>query len=144
MSATSTCTWDTFYSAVLARGSVENPGSWSRTHTAIQTLVQRLTCVCTRAACRCTWDAFYSTVSARGLVEGLGSLAAGGLAPQLLIIDDGWQVRHLLLCVICHTGNLLLLSALGLLLSAYSARSIGLPVSVSCTFACVLTASCGL
>ncbi|WIA40450.1 hypothetical protein OEZ86_013807 [Tetradesmus obliquus] len=40
----------------------------------------------------CTWDAFYSTVSARGLVEGLGSLAAGGLSPQLLIIDDGWQL----------------------------------------------------
>jgi hypothetical protein len=49
---------------------------------------------------RCTWDAFYSTVSARGLVEGLGSLAAGGLSPQLLIIDDGWQVRQL-----CNSGR---------------------------------------
>lgn len=36
-------------------------------------------------------------MSARGLVEGLGSLAAGGLSPQLLIIDDGWQVRGRLL-----------------------------------------------
>jgi hypothetical protein len=43
-------------------------------------------------ALRCTWDAFYSTVSARGLVEGLSSLHAGGIAPRLLIIDDGWQV----------------------------------------------------
>jgi hypothetical protein len=42
----------------------------------------------------CTWDAFYSTVSAKGLAEGLGSLAAGGIRPQLLIIDDGWQVWH--------------------------------------------------
>lgn len=42
--------------------------------------------------CRCTWDAFYSTVSARGLLEGLDSLATGGVSPQLLIIDDGWQV----------------------------------------------------
>lgn len=41
----------------------------------------------------CTWDAFYSTVSARGLAEGLASLAAGGIRPHLLIIDDGWQVR---------------------------------------------------
>lgn len=40
----------------------------------------------------CTWDAFYSTVSARGLVEGLSSLHAGGIAPKLLIIDDGWQL----------------------------------------------------
>eukprot|EP00775_Hariotina_reticulata_P012148 gene12148-12286_t len=40
----------------------------------------------------CTWDAFYSTVSARGLVEGLSSLAAGGVRPRLLIIDDGWQL----------------------------------------------------
>jgi raffinose synthase len=40
----------------------------------------------------CTWDAFYSTVSARGLSEGLSSLEAGGVNPQLLIIDDGWQV----------------------------------------------------
>ncbi|EFJ39616.1 hypothetical protein VOLCADRAFT_100756, partial [Volvox carteri f. nagariensis] len=40
----------------------------------------------------CTWDAFYSTVSARGLAEGLSSLEDGGVSPQLLIIDDGWQV----------------------------------------------------
>lgn len=40
----------------------------------------------------CTWDAFYSTVSARGLAEGLSSLENGGVSPQLLIIDDGWQV----------------------------------------------------
>ncbi|MEW5300241.1 MAG: hypothetical protein WDW36_003183 [Sanguina aurantia] len=39
----------------------------------------------------CTWDAFYSTVSARGLHEGLDSLAAGGIPPRFLIIDDGWQ-----------------------------------------------------
>jgi hypothetical protein len=26
-------------------------------------------------------------------VEGLSSLHAGGIAPRLLIIDDGWQVR---------------------------------------------------
>ncbi|GLC45302.1 hypothetical protein PLESTB_000307100 [Pleodorina starrii] len=40
----------------------------------------------------CTWDAFYSTVSARGLAEGLSSLEDGGVSPQLLIIDDGWQM----------------------------------------------------
>ncbi|KAG2451611.1 hypothetical protein HYH02_003392 [Chlamydomonas schloesseri] len=40
----------------------------------------------------CTWDAFYSTVSARGLSEGLAALEAGGVSPQLLIIDDGWQM----------------------------------------------------
>ncbi|KXZ42609.1 hypothetical protein GPECTOR_130g570 [Gonium pectorale] len=40
----------------------------------------------------CTWDAFYSTVSARGLAEGLASLEDGGISPQLLIIDDGWQM----------------------------------------------------
>ncbi|GFR50303.1 hypothetical protein Agub_g12493, partial [Astrephomene gubernaculifera] len=40
----------------------------------------------------CTWDAFYSTVSARGLAEGLSSLEDGGVCPQLLIIDDGWQM----------------------------------------------------
>jgi len=39
----------------------------------------------------CTWDAFYSTVSARGIRQGLESLAAGGLPPRTLIIDDGWQ-----------------------------------------------------
>lgn len=31
-------------------------------------------------------------MSARGLVEGLESLADGGVTPQLLIIDDGWQL----------------------------------------------------
>lgn len=51
---------------------------------------------------RCTWDAFYSTVSARGLVEGLSSLHAGGIAPKLLIIDDGWQVCA---CVTTHAGK---------------------------------------
>ncbi|GIM11600.1 hypothetical protein Vretimale_15098 [Volvox reticuliferus] len=40
----------------------------------------------------CTWDAFYSTVSARGLAQGLSSLEDGGISPQLLIIDDGWQM----------------------------------------------------
>ncbi|KAG2488978.1 hypothetical protein HYH03_012419 [Edaphochlamys debaryana] len=43
----------------------------------------------------CTWDAFYSTVSARGLADGLAALEAGGVSPQLLIIDDGWQMTDL-------------------------------------------------
>jgi raffinose synthase len=42
----------------------------------------------------CTWDAFYSTVSAAGLRDGLRSLAAAGLRPRFLIIDDGWQVMR--------------------------------------------------
>lgn len=55
----------------------------------------------------CTWDAFYSTVSARGLAEGLTALEAGGVSPQLLIIDDGWQVggvkpHGLDCCKTCH------------------------------------------
>lgn len=51
----------------------------------------------------CTWDAFYSTVSARGLAEGLAALEAGGVSPQLLIIDDGWQVGGgVAQCCNCH------------------------------------------
>ncbi len=30
-------------------------------------------------------------VSAAGIAEGLRTLAAGGVRPRLLIIDDGWQ-----------------------------------------------------
>lgn len=67
--------------------------SWQAFCCACSEITSLLLCCCRR----CTWDAFYSTVSARGLVEGLGSLAAGGLSPQLLIIDDGWQVRGRLL-----------------------------------------------
>ena len=39
----------------------------------------------------CTWDAFYQDVSLGKVREGLESFAAGGLLPQTLILDDGWQ-----------------------------------------------------
>jgi raffinose synthase len=43
----------------------------------------------------CSWDAFYSAVSAQGLTDAVASLAAGGVPPRLVIIDDGWQVTDL-------------------------------------------------
>lgn len=39
----------------------------------------------------CTWDAFYQDVSHEKVREGLASLAAAGVPPRLLILDDGWQ-----------------------------------------------------
>ena len=39
----------------------------------------------------CTWDAFYQEVSAAKVREGLERFDAGGVKPQLLILDDGWQ-----------------------------------------------------
>eukprot|EP00892_Ulva_mutabilis_P009614 jgi/Ulvmu1/7024/UM033_0083.1 len=42
----------------------------------------------------CTWDAFYSGVSAEGVNQGLSSLHEGGIRPQTLIIDDGWQMTQ--------------------------------------------------
>ncbi len=39
----------------------------------------------------CTWDAFYQEVSAAKVLRGLRSLAAGGMAPRWMILDDGWQ-----------------------------------------------------
>jgi len=39
----------------------------------------------------CTWDAFYADVSHEKVREGLESFRAGGVAPRLLILDDGWQ-----------------------------------------------------
>jgi raffinose synthase len=43
----------------------------------------------------CTWDAFYQQVSHDKVCEGLRGFAAGGVAPALLILDDGWlDVAH--------------------------------------------------
>nr|GLL20413.1 probable galactinol--sucrose galactosyltransferase 6 isoform X2 [Ipomoea trifida] len=39
----------------------------------------------------CTWDAFYQEVTQEGVEAGLNSLAAGGIPPKFVIIDDGWQ-----------------------------------------------------
>jgi len=39
----------------------------------------------------CTWDAFYQDVSHAKVREGLASLAAAGVPPRMLILDDGWQ-----------------------------------------------------
>lgn len=39
----------------------------------------------------CTWDAFYHEVTPAGIRDGLSSLAAAGIHPGFLIIDDGWQ-----------------------------------------------------
>ncbi|GLU09644.1 hypothetical protein SLE2022_264930 [Rubroshorea leprosula] len=39
----------------------------------------------------CTWDAFYQEVTQEGVEAGLESLAAGGIPPKFVIIDDGWQ-----------------------------------------------------
>jgi raffinose synthase len=39
----------------------------------------------------CTWDAFYQEVSAEKVREGLATFATGGVAPRLLVLDDGWQ-----------------------------------------------------
>ena len=39
----------------------------------------------------CTWDAFYGDVSHDKVREGLESFAKGGIKPQALILDDGWQ-----------------------------------------------------
>jgi raffinose synthase len=39
----------------------------------------------------CTWDAFYKDVSADKVETGLQSFADIGVAPRLLILDDGWQ-----------------------------------------------------
>ena len=44
----------------------------------------------------CTWDAFYADVSASKVQSGLEALAAGGVPPKLLILDDGWlDVRRM-------------------------------------------------
>lgn len=42
----------------------------------------------------CTWDAFYQEVSHALVRAGLESFAAGGVAPRLLILDDGWQTEQ--------------------------------------------------
>lgn len=39
----------------------------------------------------CTWDAFYQEVDADKVRAGLESFRVGGISPQLLILDDGWQ-----------------------------------------------------
>ncbi len=39
----------------------------------------------------CTWDAFYQDVSHGKVREGLESLAKAGVAPRMMILDDGWQ-----------------------------------------------------
>lgn len=39
----------------------------------------------------CTWDAFYQEVTQEGVEAGLNTLAAGGMPPKFIIIDDGWQ-----------------------------------------------------
>ncbi len=39
----------------------------------------------------CTWDAFYQEVSQEKVRTGLESFRAGGVSPQYLILDDGWQ-----------------------------------------------------
>lgn len=39
----------------------------------------------------CTWDAFYSKVTPEGVVKGVQSLRDGGVPPQTIILDDGWQ-----------------------------------------------------
>jgi raffinose synthase len=39
----------------------------------------------------CTWDAFYQEVSGARVREGLQRFAEGGVAPRLMILDDGWQ-----------------------------------------------------
>lgn len=39
----------------------------------------------------CTWDAFYHEVTPAGIRDGLAALAAAGIHPGFLIIDDGWQ-----------------------------------------------------
>ncbi|XP_019184720.1 PREDICTED: probable galactinol--sucrose galactosyltransferase 6 isoform X2 [Ipomoea nil] len=39
----------------------------------------------------CTWDAFYQEVTQEGVEAGLNTLAAGGIPPKFIIIDDGWQ-----------------------------------------------------
>lgn len=38
----------------------------------------------------CTWDAFYGDVSHDKVREGLESFAKGGVAPKMIILDDGW------------------------------------------------------
>lgn len=44
----------------------------------------------------CTWDAFYAEVSAAKVQSGLEALAAGGITPKFLILDDGWlDVRQM-------------------------------------------------
>lgn len=43
----------------------------------------------------CTWDAFYADVSPAGIRQGLQSLTNAGVAPRLLILDDGWlSIAH--------------------------------------------------
>lgn len=39
----------------------------------------------------CTWDAFYQDVSEAKVREGLQSFRSIGVAPRMLILDDGWQ-----------------------------------------------------
>ena len=39
----------------------------------------------------CTWDAFYQEVTQEKVKEGLRSFAKGGVAPRMMILDDGWQ-----------------------------------------------------
>jgi|GEM_PF-5674908 len=39
----------------------------------------------------CTWDAFYMEVSAEKVLAGLASFEAAGVAPRVVIVDDGWQ-----------------------------------------------------
>ncbi len=47
----------------------------------------------------CTWDAFYGDVSHEKIRQGLESFAAGGVSPNLFILDSGWQ------SVNCDTPN---------------------------------------
>lgn len=43
----------------------------------------------------CTWDAFYADVSPADIRQGLQSLTNAGVAPRLLILDDGWlSIAH--------------------------------------------------
>lgn len=39
----------------------------------------------------CTWDSFYQDVTHDKVRLGLESFSQGGVAPKLLILDDGWQ-----------------------------------------------------
>ncbi len=39
----------------------------------------------------CTWDAFYQDVTHDKVREGLESFAKAGVAPRMMILDDGWQ-----------------------------------------------------
>lgn len=43
----------------------------------------------------CTWNAAYSAVDADVVFEGVRALAAGGMPPRLVIVDDGWQQTRL-------------------------------------------------